>query len=236
MSEFGIRATEALADVVRTSENAKEDAWRERFLAENLFHNAHLDEVLGKTEDKIQLYSLEQEFLEEKRDKTMGERFALAISAKYRGKIHVVELGRTTNPGVNGEVDGLKDEYRDLLKWMQENGVVERELERHESGRNMSIRKPVHEEAANKLVIVVRNRPLVETEIVHEGVNLSIGITKRMVFGLPHQSMRALLAVSPELDLNSERVQQFIEGNFLKDGWGGVQPIRTAYYLATDVR
>jgi hypothetical protein len=234
MSEFAIQPSEALIETVRTSENLKEESWRERFLAENLFHTEHLEEVFSKSDDdKILLLQLENEFLNEKSGKNMGERFALAISDKYLGKIHVVELGRTTNPGINGEIDGLKDQYRDLLRWMKTEGIVDDEMSRAESGRNISTRKPVEEEAADKLAIMVRNRPLINTTIEHEGTKLNIAIAKRMVFGLPRNALKAIFAIDE--DLNSEKTQQFIEERYLKNGWGGVVPIRTAYYLATQL-
>lgn len=235
MTEFASRPPESLIEMVRTSENTKEENWREIFLAENLFHAEHLDEVFNRSpEDRILLMQLENEFLNEKRGKNMGERFALALDEKYLGKIHIVELGHTTDPGRNGEIDGLKDEYRDLLKWMIENGIVEHELTRQESGRRVSIRKPVTPEAASSLGIVVRNRPLIDTAIEHEGETLDVAIGKRMVFSLPQPAIKALLALSD--DINCEQTQQYIEERFLRDGWGGVAPIRTSYYLATKLR
>lgn len=234
MSEFIASVPEALVETVRQTENEREEGWREKFLAENLFHNNHLDDVLRRSEDRIQLLNLEHQFLQDKQDKNMGERFDLALSDRYLGKIHVVELGRTTNPGANGEIDGLKTEYNDLLRWMQQNGIVERELSRQESGRNISVRKPALDEAADRLAIMVRNRPLIQTSLVHNGQQLDIAIAKRMVFSLPRESLKPLLAINP--NLCGEEVQQFIEDRFLKNGWGGVRPIRTAYYLATDIR
>lgn len=234
MSEFIASDPEALIAAVRESENEREENWREKFLAENLFHNAHLDEVLEETEDRILLLNLEHQFLQDKQHKNMGERFDLALSNKYLGKIHVVELGRTTNPGTNGEVDGLKSEYNDLLRWMQQEGIVERELTRQESGRSVSVRKPVLPGASDRLVIMVRNRPLIQSKLVHKDQELDIAIAKRMVFSLPRESIKPLLNINAKLC--GEEVHEIIEERFLKNGWGGVQPIRTAYYLATDLR
>lgn len=233
MSEFGLRTPEALLEDVRASENKVEEAWRERFLAEHLFHDSFSAETAALSPyDGIRYAELERAFLDEKRGKNMGERFELAISDKYLGKIHIVELGNTTNPGVSGEVDGLKAEYRDLLGWMIQEGIVENEIPRQRSDRNVSLRAPALREARDQVQIMVRNRRLVKTTLEHEGGKLSIAIAKRMVFSLPTSTTSALHARFHSA--TSEQALEFIETTFLHHGSGGVQPIRTSYYLATD--
>lgn len=258
MSEFKTHSPEtsvdSLVSKVRESENTKEEAWEERFLAENLFHDKFLDATLHGTEDRIKLLNLEHEFLQEKRGKNMGERFEFAISDKYLGKIHIVELGRTTNPGANGEVDGLKSQYHDFLKWLKEQGVVEEELGRlespeevnerlekspgsnpqPESRRHISARAPVHPEATNKFMIVVRNRHLIDTSLNHKGRELDVAVTKRMVFGMPPQAL-AVISAMHDGNLNNEQAQQHIEG-LLEHAPDAITPIRTAYYLATYIK
>lgn len=236
MSEFIARnpehADEQLIARVREAENRKEDAWREKFLAENLFHDKHLDNTLIDTEDKIRLLALDHEFMEDKKQcENMGQRFALAISDKYLGKIHVVELGRTTDPGKNGEIDGLKGEYLDFLDWMKLNKIVKKEMTRQEGGRQLSVRPTVVPEAAADFAIMIRNRRLIDTVTTHKGKPLSITIVKRMLFSLPKASLFPLVNIDAEL--KSEAVHQVIEDRFLKNGWGGVEPIRTSYYLGT---
>lgn len=258
MSEFIARAPEAILETlvskVRESENTKEEAWEERFLAENLFHDKFLDATLHGTEDRIKLLNLEHEFLQEKRGKNMGERFDLAIGDKYLGKIHIVELGRTTNPGANGEVDGLKSQYHDFLKWLKKQGVVKDELGRlespeevnerlekypesspqPESRRHISGRAPVHPEATNNFVIMVRNRRLIDTSLKHDGKTLDIAVSKRMVFGMPPKALAAIYAMH-DGDLNTDQALKHIEG-LLEHAPDAITPIRTAYYLATDIK
>lgn len=257
MSELGKRAPEInpedLVNRVRESENKKEEAWEELYLAENLFHRKFFDATLESSEDRIRLLSLEEEFLSEKRGKNMGERFNLAISDKYLGKIHVVELGRTTNPGANGEVDGLKSQYHDFLKWLKDNGIVENELGRMETPeemekrlakypdstphlenrRNLSARAPVIPDAEDRFAIMVRNRRLIEASLEHDGRRLDIAVSKRMVFGMPLQAVAAINSMHGgfKSDLALTHVEQLLE-----HAPSAITPIRTAYYLATDIR
>jgi hypothetical protein len=234
MSEFGVRSPEALTDRVRETENEYEERMTESVLADTLFHTEFVDEVLlNSPEDRIRLLALEHEFLEEKRGKNMGERFELALSDKYLGKIHVVELGKTTNPGATGEIDGLKDDYRMFLRWMIEHDVVEKELDRSESKRTIRCRQPRIAEAAGQLVICERNRPLIRTNIIHDGARVDIAINKRMIFSLPAQTAVALKGRFQGDEIRDEQTLDFIESYFLHHGSGGVRPIRTAYYLAT---
>lgn len=237
MSEFGTRTPEALRDVVRTTENEYEESLREIFLADKLFHDSHLMQAIAEPHRYMdELGRLQGEFLNEKRGKNMGERFELALSDKYLGKIHVVELGSTTNPGVSGEIDGLKDEYRDLLRWMVQHGIVSEEISREDSQRTVGLRKPVHPEACNQLLVMVRNRTLIHTTIAHEQKQVSLGIAKRMVFSMPLTTVRALNAGTERKDLTftDERSLRLIE-TMLENGTGGIEPIRTSYYLATEV-
>ena len=238
MSEFGFRTPEALKEAVRTSENDYEETLREMFLADKLFHDDHLMQALENPGQYMDdLTRLQRDFLEEKKGMNMGERFCLALSDKYLGKVHVVELGKTTDPGTSGEIDGLKDEYRDLLSWMIEHGLVEGELSRQESGRTVGLRKPIAPEAAGELAIMIRNRPLINTLIEHEDKKIGIGIAKRMVFSVPKVTLNALNGGTPHKDFKfrDPRSLELIE-TMLQHGTGGIQPIRTAYYLATEVR
>lgn len=254
MSEFGIRPPQHLAETIRMSENEREEAWRERYLSDNLFHPDHTKAVWEKSpENSAVLLALEQEFLHEKKGKNMGERFALALDDRYLGKIHTIELGSTTNPAANGAVDGLKEEYHDLLNWLKQNSIVEDEMSRQESGRTIELRTPVDPEAAKNVIIMVRDRPLIKAELEHDGRYLDIDIKKRMVFALPLMTARLLLnrfihklprsssgdgideRYVPKL-FNDEEVLDFIESTFLLHGSGGVVPIRTSYLLATEVK
>lgn len=238
MSEFEVRAPETLADRVRESENAYEESLREQFLADKLFHDAHLMEAIAEPHLYMDgLGRLQREFLDDKRGKNMGERFELALSDKYLGKVHVVELGSTTDPSASGAIDGLKDEYNDLLRWMQQHGIVKEELSRRQSGRTVALRKPKLEEAQSELAVMIRSRTLINTTIEHDAKQVGIGIAKRMVFSVPIKTLHALNAGTEDKNFtfNDERSLQIIE-TMLHHGTGGIKPIRTAYYLATDIR
>ena len=238
MSEFGVRTPETLIDAVRRSENEYEESLREAFLADKLFHDEHLMQALENPAVYLDgLGRLQREFLDEKRGLNMGERFALALSDKYLGKVHVVELGNTTNPGASGEIDGLKDEYRDLLRWMIEHGLVENEMSSAQSGRSVGLRKPILPEAAGQLTIMIRNRPLIHSTIEHAGKSIGLAIAKRMVFSMPLRTVHALNAgtVQKNFKFEDQRSLEIIE-TMLHHGTGGITPIRTAYYLATELR
>lgn len=232
-----------LVETVRATENEVEEAWRDSKLAMFLFHDDHLNRSISAHEEisddtietrHYRLFQLEQDFLQDKKFKDMSERFDLALDPKYLGAIHVVELGTTTNPGLNGEVDGLKHQYNSLLKHMKNAGIPVTEMERSKSGRNLSIRRPVLPEAADKYAVMVRNRPLINTKFEYDGAQVSVGIAKRMIFSVPLPSLKPLLAIDE--DINSEAVQRTVEERFLAQGWECVMPIRTSYYLATTVK
>lgn len=241
MSEsFGIRTPEALVDAVRARENEYEESLREKFLADKLFSVNHLLDVLVDPELSTEyLDQLEKEFLQEKKGLNMGERFALALSDKYLGKLHVVELGSTTSPGALRSVDGLKHEYIDLRNWMEKTStdIEFHEFSRKESQRKVSVRQPVCPEAKDKLAIMVRNRPLLIGKRERDHQPLDFAVLKRMVFSLPLETLYALNARTETKDLrfDDERSLQIIE-TLLEHGSGGVVPIRTSYYLATDIR
>jgi hypothetical protein len=241
MSEsFGIRTPEALIDAVRAKENEYEESLREKFLADKLFNVNHLlDVMIDPNLSAEYLDELEKDFLQEKKGLNMGERFALALSDKYLGKLHVVELGSTTSPGAQRSIDGLKHEYTDLRNWMENTStdIKFHEFSRQESKRKVSVRQPVCPEAKDKIAIMVRNRPLLVGRRERNHQPLDFAVLKRMVFSLPLETLHALNAGTETKDLrfNDERSLQIIE-TCLEHGSGGVEPIRTSYYLATDVR
>lgn len=245
MSEFGIRTPEALAQAVRDKVNEREAIHRYAFLHDTMFHEAHHEETLNglSAEDDLLAYhealnSFQLEFLNEKQDLDMTERFRLALNDKYLGKIHVVELGYTTEPGASGEADGLKGEYRKLLAWLVDNGFIDDELSRSCSGRSVRVRHPELDEAKGRVMIVARNRPLIKTTLELDDRSVDIRVAKRMVFSLPTQAVRGLLrddTLPVSEQLNSEYSLSMIE-TMLEHKSGGIEPIRTAYYLATNVR
>jgi hypothetical protein len=239
MSEtFGIRTPEALVDAVRAKENEYEESLREQFLADKLFSVDHLLDVMVNPDLSAEyLDELEKEFLQEKKGLNMGERFALALSDKYLGKLHVVELGNTTSPGAQRSIDGLKHEYTDLRDWMEETAtdIEFHEFSRQESRRKVSVRQPVCPEAKNKIAIMIRNRPLLIGRRERSNKPIEFAVLKRMVFSLPLETLHALNAGTEKKDFRftDERSLRIIE-TWLEHGSGGVEPIRTSYYLATN--
>lgn len=244
MSEFGIRPPESVRESVRASENVVEEAWREDYLSRHLFHGERgvrsyrisdlnrFNELDHHIQDFAPPEWLEQDFLADKRGLNMGERFALALDEKYLGKIHVVELGSTNQPDDSGAIDGLRSQYNDLLDWLKNHDIVKDELSRKESGRTISMRPPKLSDHASQVMVVIRNRLLIDTVIEHEGREVKVMIAKRMVFGMTTQAAKALLTRDPKLE--QESTKEIIETQ-LHHGSGGVHPIRTAYYLATDI-
>lgn len=244
MSEFGERMPPSLFELVRLRENEIERMRDDIYLEAHLFHDHHLDESLTNSpEDQIKLLHLEHEFLREKkqkviengveRDQNMGDLFALAIQEKYLDKIHVVELGRTENPGENGEVDGLKIQYRQFRDWLIMQGHIKEDLSRENSGRTIRVRKPVMLEASDKLAIVERDRPLINTVIDVRGEKVAVKIGKRMVFSIPLPTIGGIYHAH-DRQLNSEEALRAVE-NLLDHTRDCIHPIATSYHLKTYV-
>lgn len=239
MSEFGVRTPELLIDGIRQEQNKIEEHLEEQFLAETLFHKdyqgflSQVSQTFGEYTE--QLGRMQQEFLQDKRGKDMLERFVLAMSDKYLGKIDVVELGSTDKPGESNRADGLKDDYLRLLDWMQTYGFAEGELSRQESQRSVSLRRS---NLAPNHLIVSRNRPLVQSTLAatDSDQEITLGIVKRMTFGLPEQTVKALHVLggkdSVVNSLNDERALSQLEV-ILDNSSGGIIPIRTSYYLSS---
>ena len=240
MSEFRPSNPETLVEGIRIEQNETEEHLEQQFLSEALFHNDYqislVDTVSTHGEYVDELGRLQGEFLKDKKGKNMGERFELALSDKYLGKIDVVELGSTDQPGRSNCIDGLKHEYLDLLSWMKANGIVDAELTRQESLRFVSLRSsrvsPGH-------VVVSRNRPLINADIPSPNGNgkITLGIAKRMTFALPNRTVAVLAMLGNEegsiVDkLNEDRALERLEF-MLDEANGGIVPIRTSYYLSS---
>lgn len=235
MSEFGIRVPGALYESMRQHENEKEELLREEFLEATMFHPDYMMSEEFKTPGQriSDMGRTQSEFLREKKDKNMIERFQMSLSDKYLGKLHVIELGVTVDPGASGEIDGLKEEYHALRDYMLSLDMVTKEFSRDESGRTVGVRAPVDDAARGRLVIMTRNRLLMRAELEAQNRRLEIGIAKRMVFSLPTQALHAL--ASRPGGLNEPGSLEMLE-TMLSHGSGGVQPIRTGYYMVTDFK
>lgn len=232
MSETGEHLPpEVLIEAVRDEQNRWEEGLREDFLADHLFHLHHVSVTFQEQREQ-----LEQEFLRDKKGKNMGERLELALQESYLGVINVVELGMTTRPSADGEIDGLKHEYNELRRWMIINGWIDDEMSREESGRTLDVRFP---DATKEYVVIGRNRPLVSTEVdVNIGhdrtISTHIGVAKRMVFSIP---VGLYLAINRRFDdpsLKKEETIAFVE-DMLQQHAKKIHSIRTSYYLSAQV-
>lgn len=241
MSEFSEHMPESLLERVRICENEYERQKDQVYLSEHLFHAHHVDSVLtDNTEDRIRLLYLEHEFLRVKKekinglDKNMGQIFEVAISEKFLDKIHVVELGRTENPGMNGEVDGLKGQYIQFRKWLIDNKTIKKDFDREESGRFVSVRQPLLPVARDSLAIVERVRPLIETNIEVRDKKVDILVLKSMVFSMPLPILATIYS-SNGGKLEEEGTLKAIE-NLLDHTQNVIHPIATSYHLKTYVK
>jgi hypothetical protein len=242
--ERGFKNPEYLSEDFIHMENEFEEEMRDRVLIEHLFHDAHLDQILNSsTVDTSTLIDLHHEFVEEKKKRNFGARFDLALQPKFLGIIKLVELGISTNPGRNGEADGLKAHYLEHLDWMMKNVQWKEyekdpdqfpvgELPREKSRRTITTRQPQCKTAKDSLVIVERNRPLINSLMDHSGETVHVRIGKRMLFALPKKTIDAIEQhigkVSDPSGMNT------IE-NMLDHKAEIITPIRTGYYLATDL-
>lgn len=240
MSELGAPTPETLVNGIRTEQNQIEEHLELQFLSETLFHNDYeaslVDRCASQGEYVDELGRLQGEFLKDKKNKDMRERFEIALSDKYLGKIDVVELGSTDQPGRSNSIDGLKDEYLALLSWLKSHDIVDYEMDREESQRFVSLRtsriSPDH-------LVVSRNRPLIKTSIEapHDGSKIELGVVKRMTFAMPNR-VAAILATLGGEDgsalerLNDSRALERLEF-MLDEVNGSIIPIRTSYYLST---
>lgn len=232
MTEFLSDNPEARRSAVRQEQIDIEERLREAFLPGRFFQE-HIMWPSSADEDDIcleDMLDLRRRFMEEKRDMNMGQRLNLALQPPYFGRLHVVELGLTNRPGVEGEIDGLKHQYHDLLNWMTIHGLVEEELPRQESGRTIELRKSKIDTGC---MVVVRNRPLVDTRLPQPPTH--IGISKRMVFSLPRTMLRTM---DKEIKNMAEPVCDYrttlldlIEREMDAQN-PQIDAIRTAYYLA----
>lgn len=238
MNEIPQGSPERLSVCLRETENQVEERIREKALAMTLFHDTHLDHAIARSPEEVfQRIADELHFLNAKHSLNMGERFALALEPEHLGKIHVVELGRTTNPGATGEIDGLKSDYRHLYEWLDAHGIIkEGEIPREKKdSRSLTTREPVDKKAAESHVVIVRNRRLIRETMHHNGKNIRIQIGKRMVFAVPKGAALALISRAEREELSDSDAVRLFEETFIDKGTGGVVPIRTSYLLATDV-
>lgn len=227
-----------MLQAVRDEINMREEEIREGFLHDFFYHEHEMwnGDDLKEGERVEALAELRQNFLHEKEGKNMGEMFDLALNPAYLNRIHVVELGRTTKPGSNGEVDGLKHEYNDLKNWMIVQGIIEDELTRSASGRYFDITVP---NTTRERIVLGRNRPLIDARLHHIRLadgkvgDVKIEIAKRMVFSVPTALYLAFVNKN-DPHLVTEESKVAIE-HLLQKRDKSIDSIRTAYYLRTQV-
>jgi len=237
MSQYRERTAVAreFANAVRIHQNDVEETRRDVFLADKLFHRLTLNQLENEGLSEY-VANLGAEFLREKKGKTMLERFDLATQERYLGMVHVVELGVTSAPAADGELDGLKDEYAELLGFMLDKKLIDHEMTREESCRTLTV-EPTP--LTRDLVIVSRNRPLVAAKadiMLDNGdcVAVGVGMAKRMVFSMPTRLYAAIADRYDDPGLESEEAIAYVEG-LLEQRHSTIGAIRTGYYLATEL-
>lgn len=226
---------DVLLRAVRDEANAREEQFRRDEFETFLFHrDVATNAVLNGMPS--QLEALKRDFLKDKNDNDMFGRLEIALSKKYLGAIHVVELGTTTEPGMDGSADGLKVEYRALRNWMKSLGIIEDEMSREESGRFFDVNFP---EATNTRVVIGRTRPLISTLMKtpdDTSVQAQVDIAKRMVFSIPTGLYLAYARTDPKIeqDATMRSIEELLQAPNGKKQL--IDPIRTTYYLRTAVR
>jgi hypothetical protein len=231
-----------LLRAVRDEANAREELFRQDEFERFLFHEGIADHY-RYSGDAGELRQLRRDFLDEKKDKTMVERFELALLDKFLGAIHVVELGTSTEPAKDGSADSLKGEYLVLRDWLTTLGVIKHELRREQSGRFLDVSVP---DITKSRVVIGRTRPLVSTviEVAHRGdvgslakvttKEAQVDIAKRMVFSIPTGLYLAYAKTDAKLETEDtlRSIEELLQNS---NGKKLVDPIRTTYYLRTAV-
>ena len=223
---------EETLQAVRNEQNAIDNDLRESFLNINLFQDSHFEAT-----DLKELLDLRSEFMEEKIGKDMTERFRMAINPKYFDKIRVVELGSAKAPFSKVGVDDLKHEYHELLDCLIKENYLDHETSRADSGRSLEVNIPSDINIAKERIVIVRIRPLVDA--VSPDGKKGIGIVKRMVFSMPTLLYQGTIKAANELarraDLNLDMVMLQVIEAMLDRNDKRIDPIRTGYYLATEL-
>jgi hypothetical protein len=248
MSTSGEAFTQVMTlEAVRVNANMREERLRKDQYESLLFH---ADYISRHADNIDHLDELKAQFLEEKKHKSFTERFDMAFSPKYLGKIRVIELGTTTRPGENGELDGLKGSYNYMKQFLVDSHVIEDEMSREECGRFYQVS---HSEVTDTRTIIARMRPLVHGEINialpdEDPRFVKIDIAKRMVFSiptnffelltkrygaLPRQDGKITLAEQARI-LNSQgELKNHLDG--LLGHFAPIDAIRTSYFMHTQL-
>lgn len=214
-----------------------EENTRLRILANGHFH----PEFKNIEDDAGILTQRLKDFLDEKKSKNMGEIFNLALQPGYIDVIRLVELGNVDAPFQHNQLDGLKHEYIDLKNWFIEHRIIEDEMPREQSGRNIEL---YLSRVMPNRSIVVRNRPLISAFTAtnyHNGhqVGVHFDIAKRMVFSMPEPLQQALkkrfssdfTTKDGVLTIVGEDSLQSIERCIDAPRKYDLEAIRTSYYL-----
>lgn len=219
-------------DELSKTENELHEAKRAHVLRDRFLH----DDYSPREGAFLDLHA---RFMTEKRGKNFGERFAMAVSDDYLGKVRVVELSSTDHdlvpPG-----GSYKDPYRDLLQWLVGHGIVETEIPVEKSGRTFSVKRcPLQvPHGVKERVIVTRVRPLLLADMVNEsGTTLNFEIMKLSVFAMMKEQLEALYArygVSPSEEWSESMMQHVEDLLNLSDQTSMhrvIHKIRTGYYV-----
>lgn len=233
---------------VYASESIAEEERRERLLIDNVFSSEYI--ALNGLERTWEPRMIEAQFLEDKKTclkngGNFGDIFALGISDKYVNKIDLIELQNQNTPDGVYSPDA-KRPYKDLRCWLINNGVIERELSREESGRTIVFRRsnvsPEEGSDVQQRIIGTRERPLIRGTMKNEsGTDVKFEISKTMVFSITAQMVNILAKRYEWANTDTEmpdNMKDHIENllHQINDPEHTViQKIRTGYYLRTEL-
>lgn len=241
MSEPGEIPRPTALELLRAEQNAIADRERDAFLARNLFHIP----TAFRPDAGEFLEEVKRAFLTQKEGKNMGELFALAIQEPYLGVINVVELGVSRHPENEGELDAIDTQYDDFKRKLKDKKIIEGEVERAESGRKLEIGKS---EVLDDLLVLTLTRKLIDAQTdapvtLHDGeeaaeqlipVPVRFQVAKQTTFAIPAKLYHAVAARFDDPYLRKESSLSIVEG-LLAPGSEFVEPIRTSYYLGTEL-
>lgn len=209
---------------------------RREILRPVLFH----EHGYSETEQR----NIEATFLTEKEGKNMGEVMDMALRPPNLGVIRVVELGKTDHPGRNGEIDGLKNQYRNLLRGMKRDGWLTEDLPRLPTTRQMIIQPPMDNfpdiHLVTRLRMLIDTRQNITNQIgdKHYEDEVDIKLAKRMVFGMHKDGVNKACRETGysfyHPDYPYEDLIQEIE-KYMDSRDASIIPIRTEYFLETQI-
>ncbi len=231
----GPDATSKYLEELGKSENELHEAARASFLGQNFFH---------EETDTASMIELHEKFMQDKHGRSFGERFAMAISDDYLGRVRVVELSSTDHDAILPG-GSYKSPYHDLRHRLIQNDVIQGELTAEEGGRTCFVKPPVLSAptGVEARVVVTRVRPLICADTVNEsGTPLNFEIVKLSVFAMMKLQLAGLYTrykVTPGEPWSEEmmqHVEDLLRASDKSSMHRVIHKIRTGYYLESHKR